>query len=227
MGKIIFCLLFAVILAYSVSAATISGTVYNMNLEKQSNAVIGINTEPMQTFVAKNGTYTFNVNPGEYTIIAFKSNGENLEVSQDIVIKDGGDYVLDLILFPSIRDEEELLNITQYDFGDKYFSKTDYLVYWIIAGLVLISFLAAAVFILKPKKKEEKQETLKEIVETTDIAEKVLSFIKKEGGRVTQKDIRKEFPSSEAKISLIITELEHKGKIEKIKKGRGNIVKVK
>jgi len=32
---------------------------------------------------------------------------------------------------------------------------------------------------------------------------------------------------SEAKISLILTELEHKGKIEKIKKGRGNVIVVR
>ncbi len=32
---------------------------------------------------------------------------------------------------------------------------------------------------------------------------------------------------SEAKISLILTELEHKGKVEKIKKGRGNVILLK
>jgi uncharacterized membrane protein len=42
--------------------------------------------------------------------------------------------------------------------------------------------------------------------------------------RITQKDIRKEVPLSEAKISLIIAELEAKGIIRKVKKGRGNII---
>ena len=32
---------------------------------------------------------------------------------------------------------------------------------------------------------------------------------------------------SEAKISLILTELEHKGQIEKVKKGRGNVIILK
>ncbi|MFH1173519.1 MAG: hypothetical protein V1725_00105 [archaeon] len=41
----------------------------------------------------------------------------------------------------------------------------------------------------------------------------------------TQKDVRQAFPLiSEAKISLIISELEHDGKVRKFKKGRGNIV---
>jgi predicted HTH transcriptional regulator len=57
--------------------------------------------------------------------------------------------------------------------------------------------------------------------------EDILSFIKEEGNRTTQKDIRKKFPLSEAKISLMIAELEAKGKVEKIKKGRGNIIVIK
>ncbi|MFC1769333.1 helix-turn-helix transcriptional regulator, partial [Nanoarchaeota archaeon] len=50
---------------------------------------------------------------------------------------------------------------------------------------------------------------------------------KKEGGRTTQKDIRKNFPQSEAKVSLMVTDLEHKGYLEKIKKGRGNVIILK
>jgi len=48
--------------------------------------------------------------------------------------------------------------------------------------------------------------------------------LKKEGGRMTQKEIRKHINLSEAKISLVIAELEDSGKIKKIKKGRGNIL---
>jgi uncharacterized membrane protein len=55
----------------------------------------------------------------------------------------------------------------------------------------------------------------------------VLNIIKEEGGRATQRDIRKRLPLSEAKVSLMISELEAKGKVEKIKKGRGNIVVLK
>lgn len=55
----------------------------------------------------------------------------------------------------------------------------------------------------------------------------LMSFIRKEDGRTTQKDIRKQFPLSEAKISLMIAELEDKGLIKKIKQGRGNIIVLK
>lgn len=55
----------------------------------------------------------------------------------------------------------------------------------------------------------------------------IVSIIRKEGGRTTQKEIRKHIPLSEAKISLMIAELEHKGIVTKIKKGRGNIIILK
>ena len=235
MRKSIFCLLPIVIaMAYGISAATISGTIYNMNLEQLDDVVVGINTEPMQKYVAKNGNYSFNLNPGKYTIIAFRGNGENLEIIQKIEIKEEGDYLLDLILFPTIKEEEELLNITGIDFYEGYFEEKSYAGYWIGGAAVLVIIYIILFMIFKPKKKREEKEekkteehTKKEEKKTEDLADKVIDFIKQEGGRTTQKDIRKEFPSSEAKISLIISELEHKGRIEKIKKGRGNIIKLK
>lgn len=75
-----------------------------------------------------------------------------------------------------------------------------------------------------------------DVVEEKKIAEKLdsgkdldalMSFIRKEDGRTTQKDIRRQFPLSEAKISLMIAELEDKGLIKKIKQGRGNIIVLK
>jgi len=59
--------------------------------------------------------------------------------------------------------------------------------------------------------------------ESGDYLDKILELIKKEG-RITQKEIRKQIPLSEAKISLIISELEAKGIVRKIKRGRGNII---
>ena len=57
--------------------------------------------------------------------------------------------------------------------------------------------------------------------------QQVIEFIKTQEGRTTQKDIRKQFPLSEAKISLMIADLENRKIVEKIKKGRGNIIILK
>ena len=69
--------------------------------------------------------------------------------------------------------------------------------------------------------KKEVQEEIK--IMDTDL-NKILSLLKKNKGRMTQREIRKEFPLSEAKVSLMITELESMDKVKKIKKGRGNVI---
>ncbi len=56
---------------------------------------------------------------------------------------------------------------------------------------------------------------------------RAVEIIKKEGGRITQKELRKRLGYSEAKVSLIIADLERRGIVEKVKKGRGNIIFLK
>ena len=51
--------------------------------------------------------------------------------------------------------------------------------------------------------------------------------MKQKHKRTTQKEIRKIIPLSEAKISLMITDLESRDLIKKVKKGRGNIIILK
>jgi uncharacterized membrane protein len=90
------------------------------------------------------------------------------------------------------------------------------------AGAVPAADHAKAVSAEEQKDKKEKPEA-----ELDDDLKKVLDILKAEGGRTTQKEIRKHIPLSEAKVSLIITEMEVKGMVEKIKKGRGNIIILK
>jgi uncharacterized membrane protein len=54
--------------------------------------------------------------------------------------------------------------------------------------------------------------------------DEIVAFVRKEGGRTTQKELRSVLPYSEAKVSLMIAELESIGRLKKIKRGRGNII---
>ncbi|WP_135605101.1 hypothetical protein [Methanococcoides sp. NM1] len=54
--------------------------------------------------------------------------------------------------------------------------------------------------------------------------QEVLDIIRSSGGRITQKDLRAKLSYSEAKVSLIVSDLENRGLVEKFKKGRGNII---
>jgi uncharacterized membrane protein len=207
-------------------AATIEGTVYNFNLEKMSDVVLSINTEPEQIFVVKNGTYAFNVPEGDYIIAAIYKTDTSQRAEENISVKEEGTYTLDLIMFPTFEEENKILQ-TNLDLNEQFFQKQDNTP-WKITVVVLIVLLIISIllYIIKHKK-HATQQTYHETSEEKDELKQLIHFIKQQGGRTTQKDIRKEFPSSEAKISLMITELEQKGKIEKIKKGRGNIIILK
>ncbi len=78
--------------------------------------------------------------------------------------------------------------------------------------------------VLEEMELREKLEKDEKLASDTEI---IIEILRKEGGRATQKEIRKHIPLSEAKICLMIAELEHHGKVKKVKKGRGNIIILK
>lgn len=55
----------------------------------------------------------------------------------------------------------------------------------------------------------------------------IISLLGDYGGRMTQKEIREKTNLGEAKLSLMVAELENMGKIKKFKQGRGNIIVLK
>ena len=96
----------------------------------------------------------------------------------------------------------------------------------VFAVLLVLGIIIGMIYYSRTRR-HKKPESEEKIKGNEDDLEQMVKIIKKEGGRTTQKDIRKQIPLSEAKISLMIAELEHKGAIEKIKKGRGNIIILK
>jgi len=52
----------------------------------------------------------------------------------------------------------------------------------------------------------------------------VISIVRGSGGRITQKDLRTRLSCSEAKVSLMVTDLTDRGLVKKVKKGRGNVI---
>jgi uncharacterized membrane protein len=159
------------------------------------------------------------------------------------IVKDGT-YVRDLIMFPdddlSELDLED--NVTAPSLPDNIKTNSQKTIL-LITGMVLIIIFAliyCAAFKkckwksrIFPKEKENKVAMAKiieaktaqgtPVAEESDDFAELAAFISKHK-RVTQKDIRKQFPMSEAKISLMLTDLESQGKIRKIKKGRGNVI---
>ena len=198
-----------------VFSATIYGTIYDLSLDKAKDVRVEINTEPKQLYVSKNGSYAFNVPNGNYKVEAKQYIGNFLESSvlENITVKDDGNYVLDLILFPSLDEGELEYDIDIINPFPETRTNIQLLILFLVIAFIVFYIIRNTSF--KAKKEED-----------IDL-ERIIKIIKQEGGRTTQKHIRKQIPLSEAKISLMIDELEHKGVIEKIKKGRGNIIILK
>ena len=111
--KILSYLFVGIFLISSVNAVIIYGTFYDLSLNKVNNARVEMNTSPRQFFIAQNGTYSFNVPNGAYTIKAqlMQKNTVIASVQENITIKQDGNYILDLILFPDIEEGVEEIEI--------------------------------------------------------------------------------------------------------------------
>ncbi len=188
-----------------VQASTIHGTIYDLSLKPVKNVLIKVDSQPSQTLVSKDGTYSFSLTKGEYTITA-KTISQDINATTEekiAIVDENGNYILDLFLLPEAESKPE--------------SKFN----WSLVLIPILLILVLSYFFFKRKKPKTEE------VKDDASLDRILEIIKQEGGRITQKDLRKHFPLSEAKVSLMITELETKGKLEKIKKGRGNIIILK
>ncbi len=59
-----------------------------------------------------------------------------------------------------------------------------------------------------------------------DDLKEIMNLIRANGNRITQRELRKKSPYSESKVSLMLSDLEERGLIEKFKRGRGNIIRI-
>ena len=200
-------ILLSIVLSPITLAATIHGKVYDISLNTIKNIIVEIDTKPAQRFVSKAGDYSFEVPKGTYTITAKKTINSAVLTNETITVSElEGDYVVDLFIVPEFEEKPE---------------RPNYLLY-IIIGLIILAALVIIFKRLKKKPKSSEEEKPRE-----ENLDKILRILKESEGRINQKELRKHFPLSEAKVSLLIAQLENEGKIEKIKKGRGNILILK
>lgn len=227
------------LLALPVTAATIRGAVYDFSLEQVNNVVVEVNTLPKQAMVVKNGTYEFTVPIGTYKIVA-EHRELGLRAEEGIIVKDEAEYLLDLILLPAEQFEAALIE-PDIDL-DPFIEATQpkgistALLIALLAGIAALVGGSIGVWFALRKAKVPYAAAPAHappvpagpaLPRLDPDLEKIVYFMRKEGGRTTQKEVRKAVPYSEAKVSLMIAELEQKEIVEKFKKGRGNIIVLK
>ena len=221
-------------------AATIYGNIYDPDLNQMKGRVeVEVDSSPRQYQVSTDGTYSFFLLVGKYTIKAkYEEHGRLKYLAEErIVVRDEGRFIHDIVMYPSPEEEERLINETIEEPSNK---EQTILLFVIIGSVFIVSILLVFYILKKSRKKEHVQEKKeessesfaeikeeKEEVEAPESLDGIIKIIKENNGRVTQKEIRKQIPLSEAKISLMISELEDKGIVKRIKKGRGNIIILK
>ncbi len=223
-----FALILAVLFSSSffVLGATIQGSAYDQSLTLLNNTVIMLNTTPEQRVVSVDGIYSFDVPKGKYFLKAMYTDGSRtLNTEKNIVISAEGEYTFDLILIPGQAPvPADQLNITlktnetavpEPQQGSSFFL-------WI---LILLCLLAVGGYLwYRFRWRLRSQEPIIKSEQELEL-EDLVKFMKLQGGRVYQKDVKKAFPQwSEAKVSLMLSQLEAQGRLKKIKKGRANIL---
>lgn len=228
--KLLTIMIFLVLLIQTTEAAVIQGTIYDNALKKMDTVLLKVNTTPEQTFLSKDGKYSFELEKGDYLLTAYSRTTTILIANENISITKEGDYIIDLFLFPSLEDEEDLFQ--EIDFTPPEFEESKSFDWKTPAMFAFVFLIGVILFFLpigKKKPKDENEEESREgngkrnredNAQDTDL---IIQLLKKEG-RLTQKELRRQLPYSEAKVSLMVAELEHKKKIKKIKKGRANII---
>lgn len=264
--------------------ATIHGATYASDtFEPLNYTVIYINSNPPQSLVAKNGTYSFELGPGDYVITAryYQNNTLIYSKQSTLKIEEEGNYVFDLLLYPVSESqatgviEDNINNFNIVNPRDK--TKTGsftisylgiaFVIFLLLGGGYKLSrmhkkkkynrsqvgklrtsgFLAKtlgkgidsevrsegkvgivgeAICIKEPiieSSSEIETAALKISPLSTDLRE-TLDVIRGHRGRISQKDLRNKLEYSEVKVSLLLSDLEKRGLIKKLKRGRENIV---
>ncbi len=228
-------------LTAGAQAATLHGTIYEWSdFEKPlKNAIVEVNSTPVQYMVATTGIYSFNLSTGNYLIRAryYRNNILEYTTEEEIRIDREGVFVHDLLLFPPTDTEYEYLRDINL-IGDIDIKSEDDPDNYVIPVLVILLFSALVVLyrvkkgktIPKPVADEtvvpmaQPPEAVTRIKELPEDLRGLYDIILGMGGRTTQKELRKKMAYSEAKVSLMLDDLEERGLIKKIKKGRSNII---
>ncbi|HLC70710.1 MAG TPA: hypothetical protein VJI32_01810, partial [Candidatus Nanoarchaeia archaeon] len=180
---------------YSVSAATIHGSIYNDHLQLEPDVLVSVDSQPQQKFLAKDGSYIFTLALGKYTLTAQK---EDTIVLENINIISDGEYVVDLFLLPGVSEEEDLWNETTQDyFTEESTLPQNWWRYTLISLIVLFALYRiyrarkkyGSLPFFRRKIKAESHKTIEqhqeELAKEPGYLDNALEIIKRHQGRIT------------------------------------------
>jgi len=204
-----YCLI-ALFLLSLAHGAYIYGDIYSAEgMEKLEGAVIKIKGDGFSYYmVAEKANYSLQLPDGRYDITAeyYGEDGELLYSTSDNLYLSSNDAQLDLVLSSPAQDNLLIL---------------------LLFGIILLGIILFAVsrYVLKAPLKEEHRPEQPKKKELDEDSKKILKALDSFEGRATQKELKETLNYSDSKMSLVLAELEHEGRIKRFKRGRGNIIK--
>ena len=221
-----------------------------------SGVVLKASGETTIQKVLENGNYSIELPPGRYEISAYKYEGNSVKYYfRESITVDGEKMEYDLVLFPPDEFEEALVFVS-YEMEDVPAApaeepltggdvlEEEYPVeppvddasMQVIAGILLLLFFFLGFvlyFRIFNKKAEEAISGMEQVKpdpifrKEMDAEEKrVLEILKKSEGMSTQKELREIMKCTDTKMSLLVSSLEARGLVKRIKRGREKIVKI-
>ncbi len=221
------------------NVATVHGTVYDLwTFTPLENVVVKAYSDSTlrQQIVATDGTYSLSLPPGNYTVKAEYYSGSVVvyDAEENITLQENDNLTLDLIMFPTFEENELPENydiLPEEEEGAGIGAELPWLVLVVVVIIVVVGVIIFYNRKILGLMREAEEETTPpapvRVVGLPEDLNEVLDVIKESGGRINQVKLRRKLPYSEAKVSLMITDLEDRGLVRKIKKGRGNIVVLK
>lgn len=236
------CLLFLITLLHS---ATVYGDIYNAeDFEKTQNVILRINGPVIAQYFIKEGNYSVELPPGSYVFQAFYyDNGTLKYISYDqlVVGENESSILFDIILLtPAMISQLYGVRVE-----DAFYGKNNGLVdeqakgqgidaiaiFAVVVCLLLAAAIFAYFFLQKNQKnaqtaEEPEGEAMHSIHDLGEDEKNVIRLLESNEGRMLQRELRQQLKFSETKMSLLLDELEVNKIIKRIKRGRGNIVKL-
>lgn len=200
--------LLSMLILFSLSScAYVFGDIYGQNLAKVNKTVVEVQGPFTYQLVTDKANYSLYLPPGQYNLSASTYDSEGnlaLYATQQVTVGTT-DQQVDLVLNP-------------IQFPYEY-------------PLLLLGIIIAITIAFMENRKNRTQSPtapispVEKIVKPDSEAIKVLEALERMEGRATQKELKESLGFSDAKLSLILAELEDLRKIKKFKRGRGNIIR--
>lgn len=226
-----------------VSAVMVGGDAYSVDdLFPRPGVVLKFEGPTTYQAVLEEGNYSVELPPGEYTVTAYYYEESKLKYYfQEKMKVEGEEINYDIMLFPPNEFEQVVEFIGEADTGEEILEIPEpepaeqkeaagIGLEWILLPIALL-VVAAYLLIFRKKGASKAPEEVKKVElppkELDAEEKKLLEILKSSEGMSTQKELRDIFKCTETKMSLLVSSLEARGLVKRIKRGRENIVKLK